>query len=180
VREIQLREAMLRDAGAVARVSVDTWRSAYQGLLPDDVLSGLSYDRRAENFRRTLRAPDRPFAFVAEDRGHVVGYAMAGRERDLDPVYTGELYALYILDRYQNRGIGRSLISAVATRLAADDRHAMLVWVLSNNPARGFYESLGGKLLRSRPLELGGIVLEEVAYGWADTIKLRTLESVRG
>jgi len=179
VREIQLREAMLRDAGAVARVSVDSWRSTYRGLLPDELLARLSYDQRADNFRRELRAPDRPFAYVAEDRGRVVGYAMAGRERDSDPVYTGELYALYILQHYQGRGIGRSLMSAVATRLAADERHAMLVWVLSNNPARGFYESLGGKYLRARPLDLGGAVVEEVAYGWPDTIKLRTLTPPR-
>lgn len=171
--EIELREATERDAMGVARVSVDTWRSAYQGLLPGEVLDRLSYEQREENYRRTLLEPDHPFAFVAIDRGRVVGYAMGGPERTRDPIYSGELYAIYIMERYQGRGIGRRMVRLAANRLTEQNRHSLLVWVLANNPARGFYEGLGGKVLRGRPLDLSGTVVEEVAYGWADTIKLR-------
>jgi len=45
----------------------------------------------------------------------------------------------------------------------------MLVWVLvDNHPARRFYEALGGQELRTQPIEIGGVTLEEVAYGWQD------------
>jgi hypothetical protein len=44
----------------------------------------------------------------------------------------------------------------------------MLVWVLADNPARGFYERLGGRYLRQKPIEIGGIDLFEAAYGWDD------------
>ncbi len=50
----------------------------------------------------------------------------------------------------------------------------MLVWVLEQNPARGFYEHLGGVDLRAKPIQIGGKDLVEVAYGWRD---LRTLVS---
>jgi hypothetical protein len=34
------------DAEAIARVHVDSWRTTYQGILPDEVLAGLSVERR--------------------------------------------------------------------------------------------------------------------------------------
>jgi hypothetical protein len=41
----------------------------------------------------------------------------------------------------------------------------MIVWTqAANAPARGFYEHLGGRYVRSRPVE--GI--EIVGYGWRD------------
>lgn len=44
----------------------------------------------------------------------------------------------------------------------------MMVWVLKNNPARGFYERLGGKYLYEKPIQIGAEELMEVAYGWRD------------
>lgn len=48
----------------------------------------------------------------------------------------------------------------------------MLVWVLAENPFRRFYEALGGQYVRTEQFELGGAMLDEVAYGWRD---IRTL-----
>ena len=33
---------------------------------------------------------------------------------------------------------------------------SMLVWVLRDNPSRGFYEELGGRYLREQVLTIGG------------------------
>ena len=43
----------------------------------------------------------------------------------------------------------------------------MLLWVLeANAPARTFYEDLGGRVVREQPIDVGGVTLTEVAYGW--------------
>jgi hypothetical protein len=52
----------------------------------------------------------------------------------------------------------------------------MLVWVLAKNPARKFYEALGGQFLRTKQVMIGGATLEEVAYGWTD---IRVIQSNR-
>jgi hypothetical protein len=44
--------------------------------------------------------------------------------------------------------------------------------VFADNPARRFYEALGGQLIKSSQFELGGTTIDEVAYGWLD---IRTL-----
>ena len=36
----------------------------------------------------------------------------------------------------------------------------MLLWVLSTNPARGFYEKMGGHYLNTKPIDIGGETLE--------------------
>jgi hypothetical protein len=48
----------------------------------------------------------------------------------------------------------------------------MLVWVAAANPARRFYEALGGQQLRTRVATISGVDLEEVAYGWRDITSL--------
>ena len=35
-----------------------------------------------------------------------------------------------------------------------------------------FYEALSGKLVRTAQFEIGGLMLDEVAYGWMDIRKL--------
>jgi hypothetical protein len=44
----------------------------------------------------------------------------------------------------------------------------MYVWVLKDNPSRGFYERMGGRPLTTAEIEIGGKTLTEVSYGWED------------
>jgi ribosomal protein S18 acetylase RimI-like enzyme len=79
------------------------------------------------------------------------------------------LQKIYILEAYQGQGIGRSLTLAVVERLAMIEIHSMLVWVLTENPACKFYEAMGGEKVYEQQIEIGGVQLDEVAYGWKDT-----------
>lgn len=45
---------------------------------------------------------------------------------------------------------------------------SMVVWVLSENPARQFHERFGRSEAGHRKIEIGGLELDETAYGWAD------------
>ena len=44
----------------------------------------------------------------------------------------------------------------------------MLVWVLADNPSRGFYQALGGVQIRQQTITVGGAELLEIAYGWSN------------
>lgn len=170
-----IRSAQIADAPAIARVHVDGWRTTYRGIVPDDVLANLATERRERSWAGRLSKQDSAeFVYVAEDAaGDIVGFASGGPEREQDPVYTGELYAIYLLADQQGKGIGRLLTRAVTERLATMGHGAMLVWVLAKNPARHFYAALGGQPLREKPITMGGVTLTEVAYGWTDTRSLR-------
>ena len=168
-----VRPAEIDDAAAIARIHVATWRTAYRGLLPDDFLASLDEAGYAERWRRTL-ADRSGRVYVAEAGGAVVGFASGGRERAGEDGYEGELYAIYILDEAQGRGHGRGLVRAVAGGLRELGLRDVIVWVLRDNqPARRFYERLGGVYVRAQPITIGSSLLQEVSYGW------KSLDSIR-
>ena len=168
-----IRPADVGDASAIAHVHVETWRTAYRGLLPDDYLAALDEAGYAERWRRTLSAGTGR-VYVAEDAGHVVGFASGGHERAGEDGFSGELYAIYVLRSAEGRGHGGRLVQAVVQGLREMRLPDMIVWVLrDNHHARDFYERLGGVYVRSQPITIGSASLQEVSYGW------RSLDDIR-
>jgi len=167
---MQIREAHETDIAAIATVHVASWRSTYRGLVPDEYLDGLSVPDRERRWREVFSTVGGAHCiFVAEDPGlGIIGFADGGSSRDGVGGLDGELYAIYLLERSQRRGVGRRLVKAVASRLLGAGINAMSVWVLENNPACGFYETLGGVLIGRKMVVIGGATLSEVAYGWTD------------
>ena len=170
---VTIRAARPTDAHGIARVHVDSWRTTYRGLVLDDYLASLRYEDRQSMWDRILNdASYRGFIYVAENEsGEIVGFVSGGPSRsedERDAQYDGELYAIYLVESYQGKGIGRQLAKALVERMHQANLRSMLVWVIAGNPAQRFYEALGGVELRQQEFELGGVMLDEVGYGWKD------------
>jgi GNAT superfamily N-acetyltransferase len=86
--------------------------------------------------------------------------------------FDGELGAIYLLASHQKRGAGAALVRRIAAVLSTRSFRSMVVWVLKANPSRGFYERMGGVLVAEQGIEIGGVTLPEVAYGWTDVRSL--------
>jgi ribosomal protein S18 acetylase RimI-like enzyme len=167
---MRIRQATVADVAAIARVHVESWRTTYKGLLPDDYLANLTYQQREPLWRGILSTPTGPqLVYVAEDTAEsIVGFASGGPERSGDPVYTGEVYAIYLLEGWQRQGIGRQLTVTLVRRLIQRGLTSLLIWVMADNPSRRFYEALGGQPVRDRRQMTGGVEVTDVAYGWLD------------
>jgi len=172
---MRVREALPTDSPAIAKVHVDSWRSTYRGIISDEVLAGLSYpdrERMWDGSLTTYRSSN--FIYVVEaDEGPVVGFAAAGQERTGRTDFPGEIFAIYLLKDYHGRGWGRQLLQAAAGRLGLEGFRSLMLWVLADNPTRGFYEALGGQLLGEQQIQIGPDSLVEVAYGWEDLGELK-------
>src|SRR3954470_22930775 len=142
---IEIRKATEADLEAIAHVLVDTWRTTFRGLLADAFLDGMTYARQEERDRRTMGGA-RAAYFVAVDArsSEVVGFVNGGPNRQPDYPYPAEIYAFYIRQAWQHRGIGGRLFRAIAAEFLASGSQALLVWVLADNSNRGFYQRLGG------------------------------------
>lgn len=164
-----IRRAELRDAAGIARVHVESWRATYKGIIADDYLDKLSITQKTrEREQWLMHPPSSNVVLIAKMAGEIVGFASCGRERTAHPLYTGELYALYLLPSHQGQGIGRRLVEETARVLLAQRHRAMLIWVLTENKARGFYERLGGRAVLEKTITIGRQVLPETGYGWSD------------
>ena len=168
---MEIRDARPDDVPAIAKVHVDSWRTTYRDVLPKSYLNDLSYDARETMWQGAFGEESATFLVVAEDFGTIAGFAAGGTARKDTPEsenYSGELYAVYMLDSYQRRGLGRRLVSAVAEELVARGHSNMITWVLQDNAACRFYERIGGELLGSKTVEIADMSLRAVAYGWPD------------
>ncbi len=169
-----IREAKLEDAEAISKVHVDSWRTTYQGIIPESYIARLSYQKRKERWTNmlsigTVEKTDYWVYVVENKKRQIIAFANGGLERNGDSIYQGELYAVYILETYQRQGIGRKLIEKIAEKLSRSGLNSMLVWVLEDNPACQFYQALGGQQVDQQQIEFEGVKLNEIAYSWIDT-----------
>ena len=170
---ITIRLARLEAAPGIAKVHVDSWRTTYKGLIAEEFLAALSYERRAQTWTENLADPEgTSFLYVAEtETGEIVGFVSAGPEHEGNPNYRGETYAIYLVQQVQGQGLGRKLMETAMRELCKRGFSSMLLWVLKDNlPSRKFYEAVGGKYLLEKPIEIGSQNLIEVAYGWENLL----------
>ena len=166
---MHVRAALMPDVPAIARVHVETWRAAYPGIVPEKYLLEMTEARQGDLWAASIRrARGADSVMVAEDgRGAgVVGFGSCGRARRGGDM--GEVFTLYVTGDWQGQGVGRALLTGMLAHLHGHGINQAVVWVLSANPSRFFYEALGGKRQAERQEPFSGMVLEETAYGWSD------------
>lgn len=171
-----IRSATVEDARAIALVRTRTWQSAYRGLIPDAFLDQMDPEANAQVWRERLSVwSEKHTTFVAEvveDQGahegsRVVGFCSCGPEREADPFYPGEIYALYVLPEFQGQGAGKRLVWNAACWLENCSFTHLLIYVLRDNmPARHFYEVIGGTPVREVNRDVAGHSMVEVGYGY--------------
>jgi ribosomal protein S18 acetylase RimI-like enzyme len=151
---VVVRPAEPADAEQVVTTRTRTWRQAYAGIVPDDVLASL--DAEADDLVRRMRerwsdpqgARFRTVVAVQDDR--VVGFATfgpyrldQGRPEPVDPA-VGEVLAIYVDPDRQGHGYGRALMDTAVEDLRAAGAGEVRLWVLAENtPSRRFYERYG-------------------------------------
>lgn len=164
---MKIRRAVIDDAKGVAKVQVDSWKTTYRNIVPDDFLNKMTYESREEKWKEIISYQA---VYVAEkDDGEIVGYSNAGKERTGNyPHHKGELYAIYILKDEQRKGLGRRLLKPIINEFVEAGIFSMVVFVLEDNDSRYFYEALGAKIIDSTELEIAGEKFKTLIYGWDD------------
>lgn len=134
-----LRSAGPADAAAIAGLLAASWRDAYAGLLPADLLAG-TQDRVLPEWQRLLAAPP-GIILLAEDPSGLLGLAavwLRGEEAYLD--------SLHVAPAGRGGGTGRRLLAeAMRQALAAGARHGALRVIEGNEGAIRFYARLGAR-----------------------------------
>ncbi|QRM53965.1 GNAT family N-acetyltransferase [Sinorhizobium sp. BG8] len=167
--QIEIRKGWTGDVFSIGRIIVETWKSAFHGILDEAFLDRLS---PAEQAVRHLARRSTPGVqhFVAIDVAtqEAIGFANFGPARASMPSDVRELYALYVRPSYQGRGAGAGLVRQVARHSLETGATRLYAWVLADNPNRAFYERLGANPGEMSTITLGGRTYQQVAYAWDD------------
>ena len=180
---ITIRSATTADAAAIATVRADSWRAAYEGLIPAAALAEATGPASVRAYTENLITRSCAGILVAEPQhpgpsGHqVIGFASFGPERDaaglLGPppgdspsgAVAAELYAIYVQPAYWGGQAGWQLLTGIVSRATAQQYASLSLWVLEDNHrARRFYERGGFAVTGETQVldDLGGVT--EVRY----------------
>ena len=113
-----------------------TWREAYDNLLPAEFQETMTLDR-CRFFSQ--KYPEN--TLIAMDGKKVVGFISYGNFRD-EAIQAGEIIALYVLKDYYGKGVSEQLMHAAF--VALDNFSEIYLWVLKDNKrAITFYQKMG-------------------------------------
>lgn len=157
-----IRRASTDDALTISEISVDTWKKAYAGLLPQELLANRTVDEKRINSWKENIANTDYTVLVYEDE-KVCGYLWAGKKRDeIEVPY--EIYAIYVTPECQRSGIGQALVTAYKKMI--NNKPFYLYIVKGNVSASAFYKKMGGKenAHYNRKLSIGKYSIEEEIY----------------
>ncbi len=163
-----IRKASPGDATFIAHIYTETWRDTYAGMIPDRVLLSMSDRRHAALWARSLRSTrTRESAIVAEDEVKgIIGFGSCGPAKEQKLGAAGEIYTLYVLPDFQGLGLGKRLLAALFQTLVDKGLGSALIWVLAPNPARFFYQAMGGTQIAVRAEAFHGADVDEMAFLW--------------
>jgi len=167
--KVKIREVSAEDIKSLARVHVDCWWETYRNIISESYLYTLKYTDRQDMWEQLLprRAEDGGTLVVySEEEDDIVGFCDFGKAREHEHGFSGEVYALYLLRRYQGKGIGRAIIEQVKLEFKKRRIDSFYLWVLKDNPTRNFYKNVEGIYLKSQPIVMDEKEYIEDLYYW--------------
>ena len=167
---MNIRPVSLNDSPAIAKIQVESYQHTYADIFPPAYLAHFTLEEQEFDWRGLLSTEMKDILLVAEDSsGQLAGYALACISTDTAVPYDGELVALHVSKSFQRQQVGTRLFSAACAGLQQQGCDSLFLWVLEANPARSFYEKLGGQRFCRKPWANNTYFeteIYEIAYGW--------------
>ena len=159
-----IRKKKKEDCKEIAHIVTISWNETYKGIVPDEILNNLylNEEERALNSYNSFDEKEN-HQYVLEVNNNIVGFVNVGLSKDLSYEKCGEIYAIYVLNKYKGNGFGKELIDVGIKELKAMNFDKMLIGCLDGNPSNDFYKHIGGKYIKQRMFEKLQL-LENVYY----------------
>ena len=140
-----VRPATAHDVATLADIHVATWKIAYEGLIPEEVIAKQTVDKRLAYWREAIKFSE-PQILVATEMDQVVGFVGFDRSRDAGTKSTmGEIWAMYVYPDHWRGGAGLALWDGARDGLKEEGCTQVSLWVLLHNDrALQFYEHAAG------------------------------------
>jgi len=164
---MKVREYRYEDIPQIARIHVKSWQSTYKDILPETYLNDLtdSLESSIKHHQNQYGKNKLNKTIVAEEDNSLCGFLIYGPKRHLsDDDKAAEIYALYILDSHQHKGIGHQMMAYAAKDLLDKNYSELRIWALKDNKYRQFYDKLSGVVKDEKNIIIGEESFGEVCY----------------
>lgn len=169
---MKIRKANIEDAQGIGKVHVDSWRTTYIGILPDDFLNNLSYEQRTELWKKNISDATNYVLVAENEQDEIIGFATGGTRKTNSVPNATDLTSIYLLEEYQGMGIGKQLLKEIFAYFKQKGYEKVFVEVLAENKTRDFYEYYGAQYVNNIEIKIGEKIVEELIYVWNDVNKV--------
>ncbi len=130
---VSIRQATREDTPAIARIINASWRAAYAGIVPQEVLDALSDEKKQSQLAAGLEQYPKMRYYLLEADGVPAGATCLHPAREEDLPEAGEFSFFYLLPAYWRSGYG-TLCSRHVEREAKTHGYLILCcWTLEEN-----------------------------------------------
>ncbi len=139
--DLRFQKAEEKDADILVCLRKRIWLSTYRGIYPDELLD--EYDAEYHKRRDLMRIRDTHYHVYLIVKEKPIGYFYFEHKQTL------HIQSLYILKEHQREGIGTRVFSFIREYCRINGLKEFTCNCNEHNlSARGFYEHLGGKIIR--------------------------------
>lgn len=142
---VDIRRATAADAGTVVSILIASKEASFPDTIDEHDRNVAFWTRRWRGYitsgSRARESRGDGWVFIAEIDRQPVGFA--GYHHTRRHATDAELESIYVLQKWQRRGVGTHLLGAVAHRLHADGSRTMCVGFDATSPYRRFYLKYG-------------------------------------
>ena len=169
--DVSVREAQPGDGPEIARIQIETWRTAYASILPAPVLDSLTAEAAEAAWGAAVQNPPSPHhhVLVAQEQHWLVGFAAVApaddlEEGDPDPDATSQVGPLLVELRWARRGHGSRLLAAAVDFARSDGMRRAIAWIpAADSASLDFLRSAGWEADGyARVLETGAGEVREI------------------
>lgn len=143
-KNLEIVKAGIDDCKTIARILVNSWQTAYRGIMPDGLLDNISVQQREKGWQQHLSAGGE--AYLLRLFGEAVGLVEIADFRDNIEGFSGcgEVPVIYLLPEYYGVGLGSALMEFALVLFKDRCVENVGIWVLEKNiRAIAFYKKHG-------------------------------------
>ena len=151
-----------KDCLALAKFITKTWNETYRGIVNDEFLDRLktTESERGSRFIDNFDEKNN-MQYIIKNDSEIIGFSKLFKCSDEKNI---ELQSLYVLKKYQKKGLGKKLIQKAFEEAKKLGYRQIIIGCLENNNANEFYKKMGCKFINKREFKLPNQTLYENVY----------------
>ncbi len=149
-----------------AKINALSWFESYGGIVNQEFLNKINTNVEIEKVAAKLAEgiEDESKRFLLQVDNKYVGLFRVRKTKYDGYSSYGELGALYLLNEFKSRGLGKIMFEYAKNELKKMGYTNMIVGCLEDNPSDNFYIHMGGKYEKKNPIIIGEQELNENLY----------------
>ena len=139
-----IRLANQNDCKELSELKHQVWTETYRGIYSDEKIDNFDYLKNEKYFLDIINDKSIDL-YIVEDQNKIVGYMSCGTPLRPYKDYKQDVGLLYILQKYQRKGIGKELFNIAYRRIKENGYKKFFISCNKyNTSAQAFYKKMGG------------------------------------